>query len=229
MADLGYASTNLEGYRATLLDSTGNFVASSTGAYTCNDGISFANAFTNQDGTVYQQRSGTGVFCVNRVGPTVATGAVVTISLCRWQYALMYLLMGGKLVEDGSGDIIGWSMPDPDELVDRRICLEAWTLAVDGEVQAEVGGQPAYHHHIWPQATFALSDFTLADAVNVFGVIATVSPNPAVGNGPYNDWPDFDEPLGLLDGHPTGPWASFLDTAPPSFLCQTANFVVPAS
>lgn len=230
MADLGYASTNLEGYRVTLLDSTGDYVADSIGAYTCDDGISFSNAFINQDGTVYQQRSGTGAFCVNRTGPSAQTGATVTVSICKWQYALMYLMMGGKLAEDGSGNVIGWSMPDADEISGRRFVLEAWTLAIDGEVQAsDAGGDALYHHHIWPQCTAVVGDFELADAVNVFGLVITASPNPNVGNGPMNDWPDFSEPLGLLDGHPTGPWAAYLDDNPPSFLCQTTSASVPAS
>lgn len=228
MTDLGYASTNLEGYRVTLLDETGNFLANSAGAYACSDGISFSNAFINQDGTVYQQRTGTGAFCVNRTGPSAQTGATVTISICTWQYALMYLMMGGKLAYNGGGDVIGWSMPDPDEVSSRRFCLEAWTLAIDGEVQAEEGGYPAYHHHIWPQATAIVNDFELADAVNVFGLVCTTSPNPNVGNGPFNDWPNFDNDT-LLDGHPSGAWAAYIDNDPPDFLCQTANFVVPAS
>ena len=229
MADLGYASTNFEGYRVTLLDTTGNFVASSTGLYVCEDGISLATAFTNQDGTSYLQRAGNGAPCVNRTGATVQTGATVTLTVCKWQWSLMYLLMGGKLAEDGSGNIIGWSMPDPDEVSDRRTCLEAWTLAVDGETVAEYGGLPAYQHHIYPQVSWSLADFTFADAVNVFPLTGVVSPNANIGNGPANDWPAFDEPLGLLDGHPTGPWASFLDNNPPAALCEASNFAVPAS
>jgi hypothetical protein len=229
MSDLGYASTNFEGYRVTLLDLTGSFVSSSTGLYVCEDGISLATAFTNQDGTVYQQRAGNGSFCVNRTGATVQTGATVTLAICKWQWSLMYLLMGGKLAYDGDDNVIGWSMPDPDQVSDRRICLEAWTLAIDGENVAEYGGAAAYQHHIFPSVSWIVDDFTLADAVNVFGLVGTVSPNDAIGNGPYNDFPDFNEPLGLLDGHPTGPWASYLDNNPPAALCEAANFVAPAS
>lgn len=225
MADLGYASSNFEAYRVTLLDLTGNYVSSSTGLYVCEDGISLATAFTNQEGTTYQQRAGNGSFCVNRTGATVQTGATVTLTICKWQWSLMYLLMGGKLAEDGNGDIIGWSMPDPDEVSDRRICLEAWTLAVDGEQIAEYGGQAAYQHHIFPSVSWIVGDFEFADAVNVFPLVGTVSPNANAANGPIDDWPDFSEPLGLLDGHPTGPWASYLDNDPPAALCEATNFV----
>ena len=223
MADLGYASTNWEAYRATLLDLSGNYVASSTGLYVCEDGISLATAFTNQEGTTYQQRSGNGSFCVNRQGATVQTWAVLTVSVCKWQWSLMALLMGGKLAEDGDSNVIGWSMPDADEVSDRRICLEAWTLAVDGENVAEYDGAPAYQHHIFPSCSVVVDDFTLADAVNVFGLVFTVSPNANAGNGPFNDWPDFDNGI-LLDGHPTGPWASYLDNDPPTALCEATTF-----
>lgn len=228
MADLGYASSNWEFYRATLLDLTGSFVSSSTGLYCCPDGISLATSFTNQDGTVYQQRAGNGSFCVNRTGATVQTGATVTLSICKWQWSLMKLLMGGKLAVDGSSNVIGWSMPDPDEIYNRRICLEAWTLAIDGENVAEYNGQPAYQHHIFPSVSWVVDDFTLADQVNVFGLVGTVSPNAAIGNGPFNNWPDFDNDT-LLDGHPTGPWASYLDTALPTAACTASNFSAPAS
>ncbi len=227
--DLGYSSTNLEGYRATLLDVTGNYVADSAGAYACADGISLGVSWVNQDGTQYLQKAGNGVPCVNRQGPTVTTGATATLAICTWQYALMYLLMGGKLVEDGEGNIIGWSMPDPDEINNRRICLEAWTLAIADEQVAEYGGQAAYNHHIFPSASVVLDDFNLSDAVNVLGLVFTVSPNANAANGPFADWPDFDEPLNLLDGHPTGPYAMYLDNDPPDFLCQTESFSVPGS
>jgi hypothetical protein len=229
MADMGYASTNWEAYRVTLLDLTGNFVSSSTGLYVCEDGISLATAFTNQEGTTYQQRAGNGAFCVNRTGATAQTGAQVTLAICKWQWSLMQLLMGGKVAENDDGDIIGWSMPDPDEVSDRRICLEAWTLAIDGENVAEYEGDAAYQHHIFPSVSWIVDDFTLADAVNVFGLVGTVSPNDAIGNGPYNDWPDFLAADGELDGHPTGPWSSYLDTSPPAALCEVSSFTAPGS
>jgi hypothetical protein len=203
-------------------------VSSSTGLYVCEDGISLAVSFTNQDGTVYQQRSGSGAFCVNRTGATFQTGATVTLQICTWQYSLMQLLMGGKTVLDASNNVIGWSMPDPDEVQNRRICLEAWSLAIDGENVAEYGGIPAYNHHILPSVSWIVDDFTLADAVNVFSLVGTVSPNAQVGNGPLNDWPDFDSGV-LLDGHPTGPWSSYLDNNPPTALCTATNFSAPAS
>jgi hypothetical protein len=212
-----------------MLDSTGDFVSNSLGLYVCDDGISLQNSFTNTDGTVYQQRLGNGAFCVNKVGPTVQTGAQVTLTICPWQYALMGLLMGGKVAYNVGGDAIGWSMPDPDELNTRRICLEAWTLAIDGEVQAsDSGGNALWHHGIWPQATAVVGDFTWEDAVNPFNVVFTVTPNDNVGNGPFNNWPDFDNDS-LLDGHPTGPFASYLDNAPPAALCEVTTFTEPAS
>lgn len=229
MADLAYASTNFEGYRVTLLDSTGNFESDSLGLYVCEDGISLAVAFTNTDGTTYQQRLGNGAFCVNRQGPTVQTGAQVTLTICPWQYALMGLLMGGKVAYNVAGDAIGWSMPDPDEAQTRRICLEAWTLAIDGEVQAsDAGGIGLWHQSIFPQATCVVGDFDFGDQVNPFNVVFTVTPNDNIGNGPVNDWPDFDND-NLLDGHPTGPWAQFLTNNPPAALCEVTTFTAPAS
>lgn len=227
--DLGYASTNLEAYRASLLDVTGNYVADSAGLYVCSDGISLATAFTNQAGTTYLQNAGNGLPCVNRVGPTVQSGAQVTLAICKWQYALMHLLMGGKTVEDDDGNVIGWSMPDPDEISTRRICLEAWTLAIDGENVADYGGAAAYNHHIFPSASVIVDDFTLADAVNVFGLVFTVSPNNNAGHGPLDDWPDFLTADGQLDEHPTGPWSSYLDADPPTALCQTQSLSDPGS
>jgi hypothetical protein len=141
----------------------------------------------------------------------------------------MGLLMGGKVAYNVGGDAIGWSMPDPDEAQQRRICLEAWTLAIDGEVQAsDAGGLGLWHQSIFPQATCVVGDFDFGDQVNPFNVVFTVTPNDNVGNGPVNNWPDFDND-NLLDGHPTGPWAQFLTNSPPTALCEVSNFSAPAS
>lgn len=225
-----FASTNFEAWRVSLLDSTGNFVTAPLGAYVCDSGISFQNAFINQDGTVYQQRLGNGKFCVNRTGPARQTGATITITICPWQYSLRGLVLGGKVAYDDDGAAIGHSLPDPDELAARNLCVEAWTLAVDGENQGDIDGAPAWHHHIWPQASgWIMGDFTLEDAVTPWSVIGTAAPNNNVGNGPFDDWPDFNDDI-YLDGHPTGTYAGYLDTDPPDFLtCQVESFVAPGS
>lgn len=231
MADPRYASTNLEAYRITPLDSTGNFTTEDPGLYVCDDGISFASAFTTQAGTTYQQNVGSGRPCVNRVGPTRVTGATVTIAICSWQARLAQLIFGGKVAPNGAGDAIGWSGPDPDDANVRYFCLEAWSLAVDNDRQADYQGDALWIHHIWPMGTAYPSDFTLEDAVTPSGAVVTVNPNSNIGNGPFNDWPDFEEYNGtvLLDGHPTGTYAWFYDENPPAALCVPTAFTSPAS
>lgn len=212
------SSINFEAIRVSLLDDTGAPDPDSAGLYVSDNGISAAVTFQNEDGPTVRRRKGNGAICLNTKGRTAQVSSQVTLQHCVWPFEATKLLLGAYVAYDGP-DAIGYALPSPSELAQRRFCLEAWSLAYNSEVRTDVEGDPGLLHHIWPQCTAVQDGFTLNNEDAPFGIVVTGLPNSNMPDGgPFGDWPHFDSGSILNSNTPQGVYAVFIDTNLPAAL-----------
>lgn len=157
-----------------------------------------------EEGTVFEPKTGCGTigFTVTKQSRTKRVN--LTGDLLFHDLELMKVLFGGKLII-GSGvsgfatDVIGWAEADITEADPPAVYLEIITLlAARGAGECSVGGVavPYAQGHIFGKARLTLGDQTFENDVRNLSFTGASESNPALFNGPWNDWP------GLTNGSP---------------------------
>lgn len=213
-----YASQGFEFFRSTVLDDVGEPTDGAINLYKSDQGIDLDVKWRVESGAEYKQKLGNGNLCVNRKRRDTILGGTITLNACPWEYGLIAMVTGGKVAYD-AGRPIGVDLGEVSTLDERRVCFEAWALAVTGEDRGTLGGDAAYHHHIFPSVAWRLGDFKLEDAVTPIQFVGDFQANSNISNGPLGDWPDFDNDDVATEGNVLGPWAAYLDVEIPTAFC----------
>lgn len=157
-----------------------------------------------EEGTVLEPKTGCGSigFTVEKQSRTKRVN--LTGDLLFHDDELMELLFGGRLIlgngtSDFATDVIGWAESDISDPDPAPVYLEVITLlAARGAGECSTGGVavPYAQGHIFGKARLTLGDETFENDVRNLSFTGTSTSNPALFNGPWNDWP------GLTNGSP---------------------------
>lgn len=206
--------------RAAKLDANGSPLAGASNGVVVDGVIQVKMAPEIEAGAEFTTKNGQGGICqtykdydrIKRVG--------VEMTLCNLDAPLISILCGGSAILDlggpGSGDVIGYELPNYDDAPNYGACLEVWTKAWDGSVQATppfAGGTTiAYWHFVLPKVKCQVTDLTAENEFMKVPLKGFGDDNPRVtSNGPWDDWPaDI-----IARGGITNALGWFLDTTLP--------------
>lgn len=184
--------------------------------------IQIQSSYNIETGQEFTQKNGCGAICQTFKEDDKIKSVGLELQLCQLDYELLVLLLGASAISatglvDAGSAVIGYDLPPSTAGAQNGVSLEAWTKAWDGGSQpASMGGDPLYHHFVWPKTTWVPGQRTLQSGILVIPVTGTGFENPLAGDGPLNDWPVYG---------PQGAEQVFLDDAIPDAACGAQELV----
>lgn len=172
------------------------------------------------EGASFEQKNGCGVTCVQYQGQDRVKGVNLTMELCHLDVELIALMTGASLVSEVGRTNIGTALPAVDADLTRRVSVEVWSYAWDGDEQAidTTGGSEAlYIRTIFPSTSWVEGERTYEEGITRITLVGKGRSNSNFGNGPGNDlpWGAYVTPKGeYID-----------DNALPSATCGTQTLV----
>ncbi|MCD6056566.1 MAG: hypothetical protein K0R44_38 [Thermomicrobiales bacterium] len=150
-----------------------------------------------EEGQLYEPKTGCGTVGFTVEKPSRTKRVNLTGELLFHDEELMEVLFGGKLIlggalSDFNTDVIGWAEQNITEADPSPIYLEIITrMSAQGAGECSVGGvmQPYAQGHIFGKARLTLGDETFENDVRNLTFTGVSVGNPALFNGPWNDWP----------------------------------------
>lgn len=173
-----------------------------------------------EEGAEFSQKNGCGVTCVQYQGQDRIKAVNLTMELCHLDFELLALMTGASLVSEAGRPNIGTALPAVDADLTRRVSLEVWSYAWDGDQQAidTTGGSDAlYIRTVFPSTSWVEGDRTYEEGITRITLTGKGRSNSNFGNGPGNDlpWGAYTTPKGeYLD-----------DNALPTATCGTSTLV----
>lgn len=174
--------------RVALLDDTGAPLAGAENQVVTDALIQIGWQVQVAEGSSFRQKNGCGKVCLTYNGPDQIEGVNLTKTLCNLDHELIALETGSQLAVVG-GETRGFAIPDINADLDRRVSVEAWSLAWDGDEQAVDDGNPLYHRFIWPSVSWVFGDGSLEDNPLAIPLSGKGRGNANFGDGPGNDLP----------------------------------------
>ena len=101
-------------------------------------------------------------------------------------------MTGASLVSEPGRTNIGTALPAVDADLTRRVSIELWSLAWDGDEQAidDTGGSEALHiRTVFPSTSWIEGDRTYEEGITRITLTGRGRSNSNFGNGPGNDLP----------------------------------------
>jgi hypothetical protein len=171
-------------------------------------------------GASIEQKNGCGNVCAQYQGQDRIKGVNLTLELCHLDFELIALMTGASLVSEPGRTNIGTAIPSIDADLTRRVSLEAWSQAWDGDEQATDttgGSEPLYIRNIFPSTSWREGDREMSETFSRITLIGRGRSNANFGNGPGNDLPW---------GAYTTPKGEYLDDGElPTATCGTSTLV----
>lgn len=172
--------------RVSELTSGGALIAGATRGYVTDSIIQIQSTPVVTTGQRFTQPNGSGVNCVDIKDPDQVGSATLAMDLCKLDAQLLAKLTGGTVITSG-GIVVGFQ--DAVNAVPTPVCVEAWSLAVDGSAQASEDGLALYYHFVFPYVTWVQGQQTNAQGVLTVPLTGDARPNDSIGYGPDGDWP----------------------------------------
>jgi hypothetical protein len=211
-----FESIQVVAMRVHRLAASGAVLAGAKNAYQSAAVVNVANTFVYSTGADIEQKNGGGTLCLTYQGEDKLKGANPSVNLCQLDSQLIEMMTGWTALTDLSTNVIGLAAPAVDAANKNGVCLEAWSLAWDGNQQAVDGSSnPLYIRYFWPRVKFVVGDFTIEEGALVVPLTGKGYGNTVLttARGPAGDWPV---------GAGSGPWGYFLD---PSVVVPTCAYL----
>jgi len=150
-----------------------------------------------EEGTVFEPKTGCGDIGWTYEEPSRTKRVNLTGDLLFHDFEMMKVLFGGQLIigsaaSDFATDVIGWAESNFTETAPPAVYLEVIAKNVgQGVGDCSVGGieVPYATGHIFGKAKLTLGDRTFENDVANVSFTGTSTSNPALFNGPWNDYP----------------------------------------
>lgn len=177
--------------------------------------IQIQTSYEIETGQEFTQKNGCGEICQTFKEEDKIKRVSLELQLCQLDYDLLVMMLGASAITgtltDAGGATIGYDLPSSTAATSNGVSLEAWTKAWDGGSQpVSLGGDPLYHHFVWPKTTWVPGQRTLQSGILVVPLTGIGTENPSIGDGPANDFP-FTSPNGAEQ--------VFLDDSIPDAAC----------
>lgn len=202
--------------RVALLDDAGAPDPDAEGLWVTDALIQIGWRVRVREGSNFRQPNGCGTVCLTYQGPDQIEGVDLTLQLCTLDHEGIALMTQSNLaVVDGVTR--GFALPSVNDDLDRRVSVEAWAKAWDGDEQAVDSGNALYQRYIWPSTSWVFGDGTLEDNPLAVPLSGRGRSNSQFGNGPGNDlpWGVYTSAMGIYTD----------DGELPDAICGTATLV----
>lgn len=148
-------------------------------------------------GAKFDLTNGCGSTCLTFQDEDEIESVDLSMELCLLDVELIELMTGAGLVNIG-GENVGWTLPPVGEKLNRRVSVEAWAKAWDGDQQAVDAGNPLYRHLVWPSVSWVMADSGIANSARSIPFNGRGRSNSNIGDGPGQDLPPgvFVTPMG---------------------------------
>ncbi len=181
--------------RVSQLTTGGAKVVGAKTGYITDNTISADIALTVKAGAVFDQVNGCGTVITHVEEPDTITGGTVKLIFSRYERELFFLLAGGTIFADGSGNTGGYQVQKIADGAPAPVCLELYSKAFAGSAVAVTPistPNAAYHVFVLPYAVMTYQPFKLANGTIDFEVDGKLSENTGMhADGPFNDWPSW--------------------------------------
>lgn len=178
--------------RVALLDDNGAPSAGAGSLWVTDSLIRIGYQLQITEGVTFEQKNGCGNICVQYQGEDRVKSVNLTLELCHLDFEGVALMTGAGLVSEAGRTNIGTTLPSVDSDLTRRVSVEAWSLAWDGDEQAvdDTGGaEPLYIRTIFPSTSWVEGDRTYEEGITRITLNGKGRSNANFGNGPGNDLP----------------------------------------
>jgi len=149
-------------------------------------------------GAKFQKKNGCGKICVDYQGQDRIDSVNLTLEVCTLDFELISLMTGADL-DIIAGDARGSALPQIDADLTRRVSVEAWSQAYDGDQPlTDDLGNPGYLRSIFPSTSWIEGDREYKEDVTAIILTGRGRSNANFGNGPGNDltWGKYTSPKG---------------------------------
>lgn len=186
MAYNGAGSLFALGIRLTKLAANGAPLVGADNAYQSDALVQMQFGLEYEEGEEIIQRNGAGRICLTYKAPDSLKRATITgLQFCTPDPMVLQFLIGGEIIEDGSGNQIGYRAPEVgSEPTPDGVSIELWTRAIID------GAFSGYFRWVFPRVFLRPSgDWTASGSdpmVPEFEGFGTQNSN--WGDGPTNDW-----------------------------------------
>lgn len=183
--------------RAAKLDSDCSPLGGTNSGYVT-VGLATATASPDvEEGTQVRPKNANGLVMYTINNPDIINGFNLTGEFITYDPEGMEIFFGGQTINGGagsdfSGQTIGWASPGPDSTPTNGLYLEIITRQVGrgaGDCQATGTDFPPYVGHIFPRTKMTIGDRNFEEGEGRLAWTAKVTNNPAIYNGPWNDYP----------------------------------------
>jgi len=186
MAYNGAGSLFALGMRFTKLAANGAPLVGADNAYQTDALVQMQFGLEYEEGDEIIQRNGAGRICLTYKAPDSLKRATISgLQFCTPDPNVLEFLIGGEVIEDGSGNPIGYRAPEVgSEPTPDGVSIELWTRAIID------GAYSGYFRWVFPRVFVRPSgDWTASGSdplVPEFEGFGTQNAN--WGDGPTNDW-----------------------------------------
>lgn len=150
-----------------------------------------------EEGSQVRPKNANGVVMYTINNPDIVQGYNLTGEFITYDPEGMELWFGGETVlgaagGDYAGQVIGYAAPGPSSDPTNGVYLEIITRQVGrgaGDCQATGADFPPYVGHIFPKSKMTIGDRNFEEGEGRLQWTAKVTNNPALYNGPWNDYP----------------------------------------
>lgn len=150
-----------------------------------------------EEGTVAEPKNGCGSIMYTVSDPDILKRFNLTGELLFHDWEMKYLMFGGEAIQGATGgpnedETIGWASPGPDSPRSNGIYLEFIVENVGqglGDCGGGAGGFLPYTGHIFGKVLLVPGDRTMENDVANVLFTGKAFQNPALYDGPWNDWP----------------------------------------
>ena len=150
-----------------------------------------------EEGTVFEPKTACGAIAYSIEDPDRIKRYNLTGEFVFFDVEGMEIMFGGTVVVGASGgdyasDNIGYAVPDYNSPNTNGVYFEVITQAVAegaGDCVSSSGGYPTYHGHIFGKTLLTPGDVTFENDVARLGFTGKARSNPALYDGPWNDYP----------------------------------------
>lgn len=173
--------------RATRLNPDGTAKVGADASYTMNRFVTVTFTPVYDGSNTIQQQLANGNFAVTYQTSDIFQRIEASIQIAGPDPEFNELTMGGTLLEDSDGVVVGWSPTATGEIDQPNgVALEVWSLAIDGGRQAVV--RP-YYHWMFPRLYLHPSDdSTLENDVLGWNATGWGNDNPAFAGTGVEGW-----------------------------------------
>lgn len=182
-----YGARNLVAIRASRLNADGTRICPNTdgSAFEVGGPISFAMNQVVDTGQVDTQRDGNGAVCNTDTSPDIVTGIAGDLTLCIFDFQLIEVLTGARLLVSG-GTAIGIELPDPSD-TPPTVEFHWWSKAWDTSGQA--ASPYSYVHGAAFATQWRIGDMTFEENALDVPLTFTGKSNANIVIGTFDDVP----------------------------------------